>query len=209
MNEWIIGIIGPYCGLWWSAIYEYNVLSFLEKFATSLPTSKEWEAWLIWMRPKTWIPLGCIWHFAPPELYVAFHSDFHNDNAQTNATARFFGLGGTPSFAFLLPSDQFNSVILSDANAKVFQKVASFVRRVFDINHIFNRTNDLIDQLIIVGLWSIWVFCWPLGRCRTWLPSRRHLTSSHCIVFIFDADCCIRARRGVPHIRPTRLFIFH
>ncbi|KIH61900.1 hypothetical protein ANCDUO_07820 [Ancylostoma duodenale] len=31
-------------------------------------------------------------------------------------------------------------------------KVASFVRRVFDINHIFNRTNDLIDQLIIVGL---------------------------------------------------------
>ncbi|PIO77415.1 hypothetical protein TELCIR_00492 [Teladorsagia circumcincta] len=32
------------------------------------------------------------------------------------------------------------------------KKVASFVRRVFDINHIFNRTNDLIDQLIIVGL---------------------------------------------------------
>uniref|UniRef100_A0A1I7XAW2 NR LBD domain-containing protein n=1 Tax=Heterorhabditis bacteriophora TaxID=37862 RepID=A0A1I7XAW2_HETBA len=31
-------------------------------------------------------------------------------------------------------------------------RVASFVRRVFDINHIFNRTNDLIDQLIIVGL---------------------------------------------------------
>ncbi|CAJ0934608.1 unnamed protein product, partial [Mesorhabditis belari] len=31
-------------------------------------------------------------------------------------------------------------------------KCASFIRRVFDVTHIFGHTNDLIDQLIIVGL---------------------------------------------------------
>ncbi|CAJ0584221.1 unnamed protein product, partial [Mesorhabditis spiculigera] len=31
-------------------------------------------------------------------------------------------------------------------------KCASFIRRLFDVTHIFGHTNDLIDQLIIVGL---------------------------------------------------------
>ncbi|KJH41168.1 zinc finger, C4 type [Dictyocaulus viviparus] len=46
----------------------------------------------------------------------------------------------------------FSNLLMMTATLNVSLKVASFVRRVFDINHIFNRTNDLIDQLIIVGL---------------------------------------------------------
>ncbi|CAD6185169.1 unnamed protein product [Caenorhabditis auriculariae] len=43
----------------------------------------------------------------------------------------------------------FSNLLMMSAT---LNRVASFIKRVFDINHIFNRTNDLIDQLIIVGL---------------------------------------------------------
>ncbi|CAI5455569.1 unnamed protein product [Caenorhabditis angaria] len=43
----------------------------------------------------------------------------------------------------------FSNLLMMSAT---LSKTASFIKRVFDINHIFNRTNDLIDQLIIVGI---------------------------------------------------------
>nr|AAG15131.1 nuclear receptor NHR-40 [Caenorhabditis elegans] len=43
----------------------------------------------------------------------------------------------------------FSNLLMMSAT---LSKTASFIKRVFDFNHIFNRTNDLIDQLIIVGL---------------------------------------------------------
>ncbi|PIC16408.1 hypothetical protein B9Z55_023021 [Caenorhabditis nigoni] len=43
----------------------------------------------------------------------------------------------------------FSNLLMMSAT---LSKAASFIKRVFDFNHIFNHTNDLIDQLIIVGL---------------------------------------------------------
>lgn len=43
----------------------------------------------------------------------------------------------------------FSNLLMMSAT---LSKTASFIKRVFDFNHIFNRTNDLVDQLIIVGL---------------------------------------------------------
>lgn len=43
----------------------------------------------------------------------------------------------------------FSNLLMMSAT---LSKAASFIKRVFDFSHIFNRTNDLIDQLIIVGL---------------------------------------------------------
>ncbi|CAI2356687.1 unnamed protein product [Caenorhabditis sp. 36 PRJEB53466] len=43
----------------------------------------------------------------------------------------------------------FSNLLMMSAT---LSKTASFIKRVFDFNHIFHRTNDLIDQLIIVGL---------------------------------------------------------
>uniref|UniRef100_A0A914R310 Uncharacterized protein n=1 Tax=Parascaris equorum TaxID=6256 RepID=A0A914R310_PAREQ len=57
---------------------------------------------------------------------------------------------GTGVYSQFVDADGLSSTGKSTIESE--RRVASFLKRTFDISHIFGPADDLIDQLIIVGL---------------------------------------------------------